>query len=98
MKEYAKKFYKSKQWAEVREKVWQRDRGLCQRCLKNGVIKEANTIHHINPITPDNINDPEVTLNPDNLVTLCMDCHAAVHKGVEPRYTVDELGRVIIKR
>lgn len=96
-KEYAKKFYKSKSWADVRALVWQRDKGLCQRCLSKGIIKEANTIHHIVPITLENISDPEITLNPDNLTTLCHDCHAAVHKGYEPRYTVDELGRVTVK-
>ena len=93
MKDYAEKFYKSKKWQKLRQYVWSRDRGLCQRCLKNGKITEGNTVHHIVEITPENINDESISLNPENLTTLCRDCHAAVHKR-EKRYTVDELGRV----
>ena len=93
MKEYAEKFYKSKRWQKLRQYVWSRDRGLCQRCLKNGKITEGSTIHHIVEITQDTITDENITLNPDNLITLCRDCHAAVHKR-EKRYTIDEFGRV----
>lgn len=93
MKEYAKKFYKSKKWQKVRAYVWARDKGLCQRCLRNHIIKAGDTVHHITEITPENITDESIALNPDNLETLCRDCHAAVHKK-EKRWTVDELGRI----
>ena len=93
MKEYAEKFYKSKRWQNVRALIWSRDRGLCQRCYKKGIIKAGDTVHHITELNPQNIYDENVSLNPNNLITLCRDCHAAVHKR-EKRYTVDELGRV----
>ena len=93
MKEYAEKFYKSKKWQKVRAYVWGRDKGLCQRCLRNHIIKAGDTVHHITEITPENITDETIALNPDNLETLCRDCHAAVHKR-EKRWTVDELGRI----
>lgn len=93
MKQYAEKFYKSKKWQKVRAFVWSRDKGLCQRCLRNGIIKAGDTVHHITEITESNITNEAITLNPDNLETLCRDCHAAVHKR-EKRWTVDELGRV----
>ena len=93
MKEYAEKFYKSKKWQKVRAYVWGRDKGLCQRCLRNGIIKAGDTVHHIIEISPENIKDEAIALNPDNLETLCRDCHAAVHKR-EKRWTVDELGRI----
>ena len=97
MKEFAKRFYKSKTWRNVRERVWSRDKGLCQECLKNGIIREGDTVHHIIPITVDNIDDETITLNMDNLETVCRDCHAKVHgKYSQDRYKVDELGRVII--
>lgn len=95
MKDWAEKFYKGKKWQNVRQRVWSRDRGLCQRCLKKGIIKEGSTIHHIIELTPDNITDPSIALNEDNLETLCRDCHAEVHKR-ERRYTIDEMGRVIV--
>ena len=50
-------------------------------------------MHHKIPLTPENVTDPEITLNWDNLMLLCRECHAAVHKP-QKRYTVDELGRV----
>lgn len=95
MKQYAEKFYKSKKWQKVRAYVWSRDKGLCQRCLRNHIIKAGDTVHHIVEISQDNITNEAITLNPDNLETLCRDCHAAVHKKYDPRYKVDELGRVI---
>ena len=93
MKDYAERFYKSRKWQKVRQYVWTRDKGLCQNCLKNGLIKGGDTVHHIIEINPENITNEEISLNPDNLVTLCRDCHAAMHRK-QKRWTVDELGRV----
>lgn len=95
VKQYAERFYKGKKWQSVRAFVWSRDKGLCQRCLKKGILKPGDTVHHIIELTPENITDETISLNPDNLETLCRDCHAAVHKKYDPRYKVDELGRVI---
>ena len=95
MKQYAERFYKGNKWKKVRAFVWQRDKGLCQRCLRKGIIKAGDTVHHIEHLTPENITDESIALNPENLETLCRECHAQVHKGYDPRYKVDELGRVI---
>ena len=96
MKQYAERFYKSKKWQRIRALVWARDKGLCQRCREQGILKAGDTVHHIVELTPENINDESVSLNPDNLMTLCRDCHAAVHKkSLDRRYEIDELGRVI---
>ena len=97
MKPYAERFYKSQEWQRCREYVWQRDRGLCVDCLKRGRVTPAEEVHHVIEITPENITDPAITLNPENLVSLCRECHRRRH-GTEPepkRYTVDELGRVV---
>lgn len=75
MKDYAEKFYKSKQWRDVRRYIIERDLGLCCRCGKPG-----NIVHHKIYITPENINDPNITLNEDNLETLCEVCHNQEHK------------------
>lgn len=75
MKDYAEKFYKSKQWRDVRRYIIERDLGLCCRCGKPG-----NIVHHKIYITPENINDPHITLNEDNLETLCEVCHNQEHK------------------
>lgn len=97
MKEYAASFYKSTAWQQVREIAIKRDKYLCVDCMRRGYITPAQEVHHINPITPDNINIPEITLNLDNLVSLCKECHQARHKKQQKRYKIDEFGRVITK-
>lgn len=97
MKDFARQFYKSKQWQQVREFCMTRDKRLCQDCLKAGKVVTAEEVHHITPITPDNITDPAITLNPDNLVCLCRECHRTRHGAHPRRFTVDEMGRVNVK-
>ena len=73
-KEWAKAFYASGPWQRVREYVLRRDRFMCQRCKR-----PADTVHHKVRLTPDNIHDPMISLNPDNLEAICDDCHKAEH-------------------
>lgn len=75
-REFAKKFYDSKEWKAVRLTILQRDRFKCNRC-KN----PAEEVHHKVRLTPNNIWDINITLNPDNLESLCSDCHKAEHKA-----------------
>ena len=96
MQDWAKFFYKSKTWQHVRDNVMKRDRGLCQDCLKKGLIVPAEEVHHIIPLQPENITDPSITLNENNLIALCRDCHRKRH-GKEKRYRIDEFGRVTMK-
>ena len=63
-------------------------------CLKSGIYKAATLAHHIVPVTAENVNDPQISLNPENLIALCTECHAAIHST--KRYTVDENGNVAI--
>lgn len=73
-KEWAKKFYNSKAWIKCRESYISKVFGLCERCGKPGLI-----LHHKIELTPFNINDPEITLNHNNLEYLCLDCHNKEH-------------------
>lgn len=97
MKEYAENFYKSKQWQTVRETAIRRDRYLCVDCLRRDMITPAEEVHHIIELTPENINDPSISLNLDNLVSLCRECHQKRHGAHARRYELDDLGRVRIK-
>lgn len=74
-REFSKSFYKSKEWAQVRSFVLMRDKYKCQKCGK-----PAQEVHHKEHLTPDNIYDPTINLNPDNLVSLCKDCHFEEHR------------------
>ena len=92
-REFAGNFYKTKLWKECRKAYIKSVGGLCERCWAKGIIRHGDTVHHKIRLTPDNINDPSITLNFDNLELLCRDCHAEEHKGAF-RYKVDELGHV----
>lgn len=95
MKDYAERLYKSKRWQDTRNAYASSVGGLCELCLAKGYIVPGEIVHHKIHITPDNINDPYVTLNWDNLQLVCRDCHAQIHLGTEKRYRVDEMGRVV---
>lgn len=90
---YAKAFYDSTEWHNAKEAHLRKVGRLCERCLLQGIIEPARVVHHKIPITPANIYDVHVTLDDNNLMALCMDCHAEVHKG-EKRWTVTEDGSV----
>ena len=94
MQDFAVGLYKSKAWQRCRTQYAKSKGGLCERCLTKGLYRPGEIVHHKVHITPDNINDASVTLNPGNLELLCRDCHALAHKPSK-RFKVDELGRVI---
>lgn len=96
MQKFAEGFYGRTAWKNVRQQAMKRDAYLCVDCMKKGLYTPAEEVHHITPLTPQNIDDPSVSLNLDNLVSLCRDCHELRHKqNRSERYIVDELGRVI---
>ncbi len=78
-REFAKKFYNSKQWKKCRELYRQSVNGLCERCLKKGKYVLGDEVHHKKHLSPDNINNPDVTLSFNNLELLCASCHSIEH-------------------
>ena len=97
MKEWAVAFYSSPAWKHLREQVKKRDKYICVDCLKEGRLTPAKEVHHVVVLSPDNINDPSISLNEELLVSLCRECHQARHGARERRYKVDDFGRVTIK-
>lgn len=73
-KDYARPFYDSKEWRKTREAYLQSQHYICERC--GGA---ASVVHHIRYIKPWNVNDPDITLNWDNLKAVCEKCHAEEH-------------------
>ena len=106
---WATAFYHSRQWTSTREAYMRLPietesgtcpPGMCERCFAAGRLRPADTVHHVRMLTPDNIDDPSVSLDQDNLMRLCRDCHAEVHadlheRAFEPRVAFDERGRVV---
>lgn len=94
MKPYAEKFYSSKAWKNTRAAYAKSKRNLCELCLDKGLYKPCEIVHHKVELTPDNIDNPDITLNWQNLQCVCRDCHAMIHDRRNLRYKIDELGRV----
>lgn len=82
-KDWAKGFYKSRAWQECRLGYIQSVNGLCERCLRHGDITPGYIVHHVEWLTPSNINDPTVTLGWDNLEYVCLECHNQIHMSGE---------------
>lgn len=97
--EFARAFYNSTAWKRCREEYKRERAYLCEDCLRRGIYKSGVIVHHVEELTPLNINNPEITLNHSNLRLVCRDCHALEHdrRFKNKRYTVDDSGRVIIK-
>jgi 5-methylcytosine-specific restriction endonuclease McrA len=68
-KQWSKVFYNSKEWGKVRELKMQQQYGLCERCNE-----PAKIVHHKIYLTPNNIDNPDISLNLDNLEALCLSC------------------------
>ena len=88
------RFYTTTAWRKCRAAVLSEHGGLCQICMSKGLIEPAVHVHHVKPITPDNVDDPRITLDMSNLMALCEECHANQHR--KKRWRVDETGRVIL--
>ena len=93
-REFAKEFYNSPAWKDCRRSYAASKGNLCEICLSKGLVKPGEIVHHKIHLDPENINDPNVALNWNNLQLVCRDCHGLIHRP-ERRFKVDEWGRVI---
>lgn len=91
---FAKTFYDSKAWKDTRDYCLLRDHYSCVKCGN-----AAEEVHHKIWLTPENINDINITLNPDNLICLCHVCHTKEHSNkVDYPYEFDSNGMLIEKK
>lgn len=83
-------FYTSDAWQRFR------DRYIAERAVRDGGWKcdmcgeeidsaEDITLHHETELTPDNVNDVMVALNPDNIRQVHRECHNKHHKHAGTR-------------
>ena len=87
-------FYTSAPWIKTRKAYAKSKGNLCERCLKKGLIVPAQIVHHKIYLTDENIENPEIALNWNNLECLCKSCHELEHSKTKKRFTVDQYGRV----
>lgn len=76
-------FYHSNEWKRVRDEVLIRDGG-CDLGVSGFEIFNRPTIHHINPITIEDIEDGNpCVFDLNNLITTSHETHNAIHYGSE---------------
>lgn len=75
-------FYNSKEWKTFRRDMIVRDMG-CDLGIRDREIVGSIMIHHINPISLDDIIDRriEILMNPDNSICTSLATHNAIHYG-----------------
>lgn len=84
-KPFAKAFYSSKAWQDCRNEYAKSVHYLCENCLKRGIYRPGVIVHHVEELTPANINTPEIATGFNNLEMLCRECHREQHKEVMDR-------------
>lgn len=79
------KFYKSREWRELREEVLREHHYECQHCLERGKYTPATMVHHVMEVRKR----PDLALSKTyvdgkgderkQLVPLCIACHELEH-------------------
>lgn len=76
-------FYKSHEWQSIRRQVIVRDLG-CDLGIEDREIHGKIIVHHMNPITIDDIIEAsDFLLNPEYLICTLKSTHDAIHYGDE---------------
>lgn len=74
-------FYRSREWQQVRDEIIFRD-NACDLGILGYEIHSRLMIHHMNPITPEDIaQGEEWILDPQFLITTTHRTHNAIHYG-----------------
>lgn len=77
------RFYTSRAWQQTRHQVISRDLG-CDLGVDGYEIHNYLLIHHMNPVTPEDIkHGNEAILDPNFLITTTHRTHNAIHYGDE---------------
>ena len=74
--------YNSREWKELRIAKLRSTNGLCEECLKDGIVTSARCVHHVVPIETARTKDEmrRLAFDWNNLMSLCKSCHARIHK------------------
>ena len=99
-REVRKWFYNSKAWRATRQQALFRDGYTCQICGAR-----ATEVHHLIELDNENIHDQNISLNLDNLQSLCHDCHARItwqqkygRKDCDKKYYFDDDGMLQMRK
>lgn len=86
-------FYHDPEWLAIRDRVIIRDEGM-DLAIQGREIKTAVYVHHINPITKDDVlkRDPKL-FDLNNLICCSLKTHNAIHYGNESSLILDPIDR-----
>lgn len=74
-------FYRSVEWKRIRNEAIRRDNG-CDLAIEDRSIYDRIEIHHITPITMEDIeNSSDLLFDLDNLICTSPNTHKAIHYG-----------------
>ena len=84
-------FYKSREWERLLEilkleRVDDTGQVICSYCHKPITRKYDCIGHHRVELTEQNVNDPDVSLNPDNVALVHFRCHNIIHRRFDGFY------------
>lgn len=83
--------YHSVEWKQLRPKIIERDMG-CDLAMEGYDILSGVLIHHINPITvEDVVNHNPIVFDPNNLITTTHATHQIIHYGFK-----EDVNRLIV--
>ncbi len=83
-------FYKSTVWQVARQIKYKN-----KMVSVNDVAWLVKKIHHKIRLTIDNVKDPTISINQENLELLCKDCHNKEHKRFTKEKEFDSDGNLI---
>ena len=82
------RFRRTNAWKEKSLDIRERDKFLCQICLKENVITtDGLSVHHIDSIAED----WDSRLDDENLITLCNEHHKMAEDGLIPKETLKNI-------
>lgn len=73
--DFAKALYSSTAWIRLRRNLIIERGPICERCRK--IISDTSKLigHHTITLNPENVHDVAITLNPDFIELVCLNCH-----------------------
>lgn len=73
-------FYKSEQWRKFRPTIISSRKPVCWQCGEIFKGDDTIVVHHKEELTLSNVNDYNVSLNPDNVEMVHHECHNKIHE------------------
>ena len=89
------KFYWSRRWRKMSLHIKMIRGGICEECNAKG-----EEVHHIIPLTDNNVDDYNISLSETNLQLLCKSCHNAKRNSglIREDLDFDEQGNVVKRK